>query len=544
MIVPSIFCFLTVLSLFGYSYLYKRLTSKDREINILNYEIFYGILVIIFLSLLINFFFPLKNFTIILFILGLVVFFLGYKKKIFQVKISYYFFLIFIINFISYYNGSNVDSPLYHLQTLNWMILHKINLGITNLNIRFGVNSSWHSFLALTNITFNSLSLKYYLSSIIFSITTYSLFFKKNYFISDIYLFLSICFLLTYTFIHPFINGPILNQLGNPEVDTVAMFLFIYCFYYFLKFYEKNFVRDNNSINFFIIIVFLAVTIKISNISLMFLLFVILFSNRKYNLFNFSNILVGITSLFWLTRSFFISGCFVFPVKKTCLDTKWNDLAQIEYQGQVIQSYTRDTRLREKWTDFDHTLYSNDWFIPWFKDYFLNTALLKISSMIILISLILFIFILIIESFKKNIKNKKKKNTKSFYFTILIFYFIAIYIWLKAPEVRFASGMIISLPCILLAFMIDRFEFNKYFSNKRVLFIIFGLFFLIINKHYEKFNFEHLVNINKGNRSYDNIVKIATVKGVEIYQSMSSQCRDFPKICVNIKKKNMKLLIN
>ena len=44
--------------------------------------------------------------------------------------------------------------PLYHLQTLNWIILNKINLGITNLNIRFGVNSSWHSFLALMNISF------------------------------------------------------------------------------------------------------------------------------------------------------------------------------------------------------------------------------------------------------------------------------------------------------------------------------------------------------------------------------------------------------
>jgi energy-coupling factor transporter transmembrane protein EcfT len=317
------------------------------------------------------------------------------------------------------------------------------------------------------------------------------------------------------------------------------MFLFIYCFYYFLKFYEKNFVRDDNSINFFIIIVFLAVTTKISNISLMFLLFIILFSNKKYNLFNFSNVFVAITSLFWLTRSFFISGCFVFPIKKTCLDTQWSDPIQTEYIGQVIQSYTRDTRLRAKWTDFDYTLYTNDWFIPWFKDYFLNTALLKISSVIFIISLILFVFILFSESFKKN---KKKEYKKNFYFTILIFYFIAIYIWLKAPEVRFASGMIISLPCILLAIVIDKFEFNKYFSNKRTLFIVFGLFFLILIKHSEKFNFEHLILINKGNIQHNNIEKIATVNGVEIYQSMSSQCGDFPKICVNKKKQKYEIV--
>ena len=160
-------------------------------------------------------------------------------------------------NYISFYNGPNVDSPLYHLQALNWMILNKINLGITNLNIRFGVNSSWHLFLALTNISILSLQLKFYLSSIIFAILSYSVLFKKKYLISDLYLFLSISFLLTYTLIHPFVNGPILNQLGNPEVDTVAMFLFIFCFYTFLKFYENDFKVNNSSINFIIIMIFI-----------------------------------------------------------------------------------------------------------------------------------------------------------------------------------------------------------------------------------------------------------------------------------------------
>ena len=541
MLVPSIFCFLTVLSLLGYSYLFKKLTNKNKEINILNYEIFYGIVVIIFFFFLINFFFPLKNFTLIIFIFGFILFIIGRKKKIFQIKISYYFYLIFIVNFISYYNGPNVDSPMYHLQTLNWMIFHKINLGITNLNIRFGGNSSWHSFLALTNISIKSLSLKYYLSSIIFAITTYSIFFKKKYFLSDIYLFLSICFLLTYTFIHPFVNGPILNHLGNPEVDIVAMFLFIYCFYYFLKFYEKDFIRSDNSINFFIIIIFLAITIKISNISLMFLLLIILFTSSKYKIFNLSNVFIAVTSLFWLIRSFFTSGCFIFPVRKTCLDTEWSDPAYVEYIGQVIQSYTRDTRLRAKWVDFDHTLFSSDWFIPWFKDYYLNTALLKISSVIFLISLIVFFFILIAESFKKNKKNKKNKSKKSFYFIIMIFYLIAIYIWLKAPEVRFASGMIISLPCILLAIVIDKIELNKYFSSKRTLCVVFGIFFLILFKHSGIFNLNHLILINKGNTNYEGIIKIATVNGVEIFLSENAKCGDFPKICVNKKKENYKI---
>ena len=539
MIFSSFLCYLTVLSLYGYSYIYKKIENNGKNKIILNEDIFYGILVIIFFSLLINFFFPLKYFTIIIFLFGLIFFIIGNKKKIFQIKFRYYFYLILIINYISFYNGPNVDSPLYHLQALNWMILNKINLGITNLNIRFGVNSSWHLFLALTNISILNLQLKFYLSSIIFAILSYSIFFKNKYFISDLYLFLSISFLLTYTLIHPFVNGPILNQLGNPEVDTVAMFLFIFCFYIFLKFYENDFKVNNSSINFIIIMIFLAVTVKISNISLMFLLLIILFYNKNYKIINFTSIFITLTGLMWLLRSFLISGCFLFPIKKTCIDTLWTDFAQTEFIAKVIQSYTRDTRLRERWTDFDHTLYTNDWFVPWFEDYFLNTAILKISSILLFISLIVFLFILTFEYFKKN-KNIKYNN---FFIIVTIFFLISIYIWLKAPEVRFGSGLIISLPCFFLAILLDKLRLNKYFTNKNTLIAIFGLFSLLILKHSNKFDLKHLTSINKGNHvDFEHIKKIADIDGVEIFHSVKSKCGDFPKICVNKKKKTYEII--
>ena len=540
MIFSSFLCYLTVLSLYGYSYIYKRIENNDKNKPILNEDIFYGILVIVFFSLLINFFFPLKYFTLIIFIFGLILFTIGNKKKIFQVKFGYYFCLILIINYISFYNGPNVDSPLYHLQTLNWMMLNKINLGITNLNIRFGVNSSWHSFLALTNISVLNLQLKFYLSSIIFAILSYSVLFKKKYLISDLYIFLSISFLLTYTLIHPFVNGPILNQLGNPEVDTVAMFLFIFSFYIFLKFYENDFKVNNTSMNFMIVVIFLAVTVKISNISLMFLLLIILLYNKNYKIVNFTSIFVSLVGLMWLVRSFLISGCFLFPIKKTCMDTLWTDFIQTEFIAKVIQSYTRDTRLRERWTDFDHTLYSNDWFVPWFKDYFLNTAILKISSILLFISLIIFLSILTIEYLKKN---KSVKYNKIFFLIVTIFFLISIYIWLKAPEVRFGSGLIISLPCFYMAILLDKLRLNRYFTNKTTLIAIFGLFSLLIIKHSNKFDLDHLILINKGNYvDFEHIKKIADIDGVEIFHSVKSKCGDFPKICVNKKKKNYEII--
>jgi hypothetical protein len=418
------------------------------------------------------------------------------------------------------------------------MILNKINLGITNLNIRFGVNSSWHSFIALMNISFSNISLKYYLSSIIFSILSYEIFFKKKFESEDIFLFLSISFILTFALIHPFVNGPILNQLGNPEVDTVAMFLFIFSFYYFIKLYDNNFVDLNSSINIFVIIIFLAVTTKLSNISLIFLLFIIIYINKNYKIINISNIFVSITGLLWLFRSFLISGCFIFPIKSTCINTKWSDLEQTEFIANVIQSYTRDTRLRAKWTDFDHTIHSYDWFIPWFNDYFLNSSLLKISAILTILACLFLLTLFLCEILKMN--NKKKFNI-NYFISILIFFLSSIYVWHKAPEIRFGSGIIISIPCFLLAIIISKFNPKKYLTHYKTFFIVMILFILVCFKHFQKFDIKHLIIINKGNSKYEYIERIADIDGTEIFQSLTSKCGDFPKICVNKKKKNYKI---
>ena len=226
--------------------------------------------------------------------------------------------------------------------------------------------------------------------------------------------------------------------------------------------------------------------------------------------------------------------------KITCLKTHWTDLEQTEYIAKVIQSYTRDTRLREKWTDFEHTIYSNDWFLPWFNDYYLNTSILKISSILSLIAFSILILIVIIDRFK-NIKLQKIKVI--FSLKIIIFFIISIYIWLKAPEVRFGSGLIISLPCFILAVLINKLKLSKFFTQNTALISIFSLLLLVTLKHFHKFELNHLILINKGNDlNKEHIKKIADVNGLEIYHSAQSKCSDFPKICVNNIKDNYEII--
>ena len=59
-----------------------------------------------------------------------------------------------IFSIIAYYGSDNVDSPLYHLQVINWLTDHKLVFGIANLEYRYGINYPWYSILGLLNIEY------------------------------------------------------------------------------------------------------------------------------------------------------------------------------------------------------------------------------------------------------------------------------------------------------------------------------------------------------------------------------------------------------
>lgn len=518
------------LSIYGYSFLYLKIINKQNFFLVKNIDIFFGVLFIVSLSLLLNFFFPLFYFNVIVLLTGLILFFIGIYKKKFQINFYFHSLILFFLIFITYYNGPNIDSGMYHKQILNWMMLKKINFGIVNLESRFGINSAWHSFLAMTSQSFYSFDSKYYASLIIFNVLIYESYFRKNFILSDLFLFFATSYLLFFSFLHPFNNGMILNQLGNPEVDTVAMFLFIITFYIFIKNFESN---QNKIIQFnlLIVLVFLAISVKISNISLFILLLILIIYKKFYNLFNFTSLFVFFTALLWSLRGFILSGCFIFPIRQTCLNTTWTNYEKIDYLRNVIQSYARDTRLRDKYLNFDYTLNSNDWFIPWFNDYLLNTSILKISLSLTLLSIFFFIIL--------NYKNIKFINYKKT-LCILFFFLLSLFIWLKAPEVRFGSGIIISLPVFLLSLIILNLNSLRFFVNY---FFVVGLFLVLILsiKHISKFEISHLT---KNNRliSYDQILKIGSFNSLAIYFSKNWKCEDFKEICVNTPKKKYNIV--
>ena len=536
MIIITIFNYLILLSIFGYAFIFKKIVKKNLFYSVNNIDFFYGLFILILLSLFINFFAPLKFFSIPIVIIGLLLFIYGKKIKIYNVNFIFYFILIPIISFFSYYNGSNVDSPMYHLQVLKWIGEHKISLGLINLEIRLGMNSSWHSFLALMNIGFKTWSAKYYISNILIAVITVQVISQKTLSLSGLFLFLSVSYLTLFSYLHPFNNGIILNHLGNPEVDIAAMVLFFFSIYFFLKLVETNF-KSKELTNLLSVVIFLSISTKLSNITLVLIPLYIFFKHKQYFFLNSTHYIILLASFLWMVRSFLISGCFLFPVKSTCFSTPWlESVDKIEYFSKIIMGFARDTRLRDKYTNFDYTIDSSQWILPWFQDYFLNTSLLKISTALLLLSILLAILFLVLnKSFY--IHNSIKKNL----LFILIYFIITFLIWFQAPEIRFGWGWIIALPCLVISGIIFHLPYIRkikqfYFSS-----ILAGLFILLVSKHLEKFQIQHLI-LNGKIYSYEKIVKIGNYNNVEFYQSTNDQCIDFVKVCVNQPKKKYNII--
>ena len=99
------------------------------------------------------------------------------------------------------------------------------------------------------------------------------------------------------------------------------MLFFFLIIFLFFKILEN---KDNyNYINLLILSIFLCITSRLNMAPILIILFFVLYKNRKYKILNLTNILLFITSILWILRSFFLSGCLFFPFSQSCFKTSW-----------------------------------------------------------------------------------------------------------------------------------------------------------------------------------------------------------------------------
>jgi hypothetical protein len=549
MLLSIIFNFITILTLIGYALFLKKILTynnsyKSEYFKVENLDIFYGFIFLIFISLVINFFSPLKYFTHAVVILGLVFFIYGLYKKFFNLNFLLYFFIIFFITFISFNSRDNVDSPMYHLQIIKWMVHNKINFGIANLEVRLGFNSSWHSFIALLDLNFRDFSNKFYISSVFFSFIIYEfLQKKKKYNYSDYFLCLVICYLFLFSYLHPFYYGVVLNHLGNPERDIVSMLLYFFVIYLFMKINENDIYpslslyEKNNLINIFFISVFFCITTREATLPILILFFYVFFHIKNFKKINYVNIFIFVVGILWITRSFILSGCFIFPITQSCVSTFWSvDVEIVNFLVEEAMRYSRTLPLLEKVNDFNFTLYSYNWLLPWFKNYFLEAALLQIGSVVVIFFLLLIILRLLQNKLNKN-------NTTKFYnYEYIIFFTLLFHLifWFRAPEIRYAWGLLFSLPVFFVVIFIKLFSINAFIKHKHLVSVFIIIFTLFFSKNIKNFSFQDFTKVIDRKYDFSNIQKIGTFNGVDIYFNYW-QCADYKNVCVNIPRKDYKI---
>lgn len=539
MIVTLLVNLIIYFSILGYSFLLKKIFDKKNTFfQVNNFDFLYGVFFLILISIVLNFFYPLKIFFVYIVLIGLIFFlYLLFQKKL-NINIFIFSTILFFLIFINYENGHNIDSPVYHTQTVRWAYDKKIVFGLSNLDWLYSLNSGWHILLSLLKFKIKGFDTIYFLNFLPLTVLFYQIYLtiSKNYLLSEICLFLVGIYLIFFSIIHPFQNGIIFNHLGNPEVDTIAMILFISSFYLFLKFNET---KEIYYFDLLLVSSVLCVVTKITYIGIsIFVLFALI---KNINLLKKSRIPLFFSTLFmslWMLRNFILTSCFIYPVKISCLNTSWyfgDD--RIDLLVNVTKGFSRDTRLRQRYLDFDHTIYSFDWFIPWFQDYFLNTSLLKISYSMLLISILVLSFFYIFG----NLKNYILK--KDILLIIIISFFLNNYFWMQAPEVRFGWGHILLFPCLVLGYILINTKFLRVFLTKNYsLFLLSILLIFSVGKNFNNLNFNNLINNHKKDFDYLDISKLGVFNGYAIYVSDKWQCADYERICVNSPKDDYSII--
>ena len=528
--------YLILTVILGYSLFLKKIVFVKNEITIKNIDLLYGLTLLIFISLFLNFFFPLKFFVHTVFVLGFLLFIYGLYKKFFDINFILYFFIIFFTTYVSFYSIYNIDSPMYHLQIIKWLSFHKISFGLSNLEIRLGFNSSWHSLLALLDLNIYKFTAKYYISSIILSAAIYETIrykIKLNY--SDIFLYLAISFLIFFSYLHPFKNGVILNHLGNPERDIVNMIFFFLIIYFFLKIRENQ--NNKNYINLLFLSLFLCLTSRMLMLPMIILLIYTLIENKNYKIINLSTIFLFIVSIFWVSRTFILSGCLFFPFYQTCFKTSWSvNVEEVKFFVEEAMRISRTLPTRNGVNDVDFSLNSYNWVGQWINDYFFSAALLQAGSIIIIFTASLLLILKFINKFKSIFEKSDLIILASLIITMLL--------WFNAPETRYGLGLLISLPCFFIILLLKNLDTIKVLNNhnKKISFGMILLCCLFFSKSFTYFKYSDLFINKKNEFNYSNhIEKIGTYDGVDFYKSTIWQCAELKEICVNTVKENYKI---
>ncbi len=286
--------------------------------NLISFFFILGLILIFF-----NFFIPLSNSLLILFILIYALFSVLFSKNILLNFIKRNIVALIIVSIITFYMKAGYDGGLYHLPHQAMIRDSKIIFGLFNLHERFGLISIYGYISSVFWIKNNLLILSYlqgtfYLFLFIFC---KELIFSKEI-SKKIIGFSSLIFV------------PIWIRYVDPSyalVDIPAAIIFVYSFVKGIELINSQHI-SKFELKIFLISASLLFTLKTSYI--VFVLYVIfiylnLLQNKKIKISESFNYLFlpCLLVIFWVIKSFINTSCFFYPSTIGCFETPWSDIA-------------------------------------------------------------------------------------------------------------------------------------------------------------------------------------------------------------------------
>ena len=367
-LISSIFSSIILISygaLFNKLFFSKKLENVDPRVAGI-----YGFIIVGFISLYLNFFFPINKIIGTVFFIFSLIFFIFYFIKL--EKKNEFILLVFFVSITSFLvvtlsNINRPDAGLYHLPYISILQENKVILGLTNLHYRFGHTSIFQYISAIYNNYFlKNEFINFPLASLI---SFYILYLFKNFNeslrrkkkIETVSIFLIIIFSL-YSF----------NRYSNYGNDAPASIYFFILILLTLKIENIKKIDIENFFNILIISIFL-LTIKPFMVIVFALpLFLFLLNNNKIRILKHKNSLICVLLIIsWVVKNFLISGCAIFPIKETCINKiNYYDAAITNIASTEAEAWSKAHPDSINKLSFNEYISNYNWVNTWFKSHF------------------------------------------------------------------------------------------------------------------------------------------------------------------------------
>ena len=470
----------------GCGFLLKKAIFKGDNDKSFEENGLYGFILISFISLLTNFFFPLSTLinTIIFIILLLMIIKYDFFKQS-KIKLLKYSLLIALLSFILivHANVNNPDALLYHLPYSKIINENKIIIGIANVHHRFAHISIFQYISSFfNNIFFNEKGLLIPISILtsfffLYLFRQFNSLFKKEIYRASSYIIFLILIISVYSFSR-------YSNFGNDAQVHIYYFLLIALIFRYNFDYKNNLFLKKISV-----IALFTFLLKPFYVFSLIIPFAILLLNKNYKVFFKS--LFFVFSLFlsfmWFLKNLLVSGCLIYPIAFTCNKNFLWTAQDIKMENLLGEAMSKDWQNK-----IDESISLNDYIsnFEWVYTWSQNHLIVIFEKIIpVLLFLILNIFFLFLFNFLKNDKIKKANFIQ---WVLLFSVFIGSLIWfLKFPIYRYGYSYLYSFFIILFYFFIyNKLNLQKFFIIKKYLNILIIISLI-------GFTFKNVNRINK-----------------------------------------------